>query len=146
MLIPPRKRELSWEVASCRQSSPSFQLCKYLMCSCRGSGPVGVCSPLVVYSPARESRHTGRRQPDDPWSLHVIKSLAGVAAGTQGLFQALDVALPLRKDPWQHLVKTQRNCPCLIRVLPITLGHKQDVRQSETSTEERPPRNEQGCL
>lgn len=51
----------------------------------------------MVCSPARESRHTGRRQPVGPWSLHVIKSLAVMAAGIQGLFQALDVAFS--KDP-----------------------------------------------
>lgn len=73
----------------------------------------GVCIPRVVYSPGRESRHVGKRQPDDPWSLHVIKSLAVMAAGIQGLFWALDVVLPLRKDHWQHLVNTNEIAPAL---------------------------------
>lgn len=65
----------------------------------------------------------GKRQPDDPWSLCVIKSLAAMAAEIQELFWALDVVLPLQKDHWQHLVDTRCYCPCPILVLPITLGH-----------------------
>lgn len=83
----------------------------------------GVCSPRVVYSPGRESRRVGKRQPDDPRSLHVIKSLAVMAAGIQELFWAPDVVLPQQKDHWQHLVDTRCDCPCPILVLPITLGH-----------------------
>lgn len=105
----------------------------------------GLCSPLGVYNHARESRHTSRRQPDDTWRLHVITSLAMMAAGIQELFVTLDVALPLQKVHWQHFIETQRNCPCPVRVLHVPLGRKQKVRRNETSSKGRPHKNEQGC-